>query len=243
MKEHRITYNKHCEQCGIEYQAGLMSSRFCSSRCRAANWRSERSSPAPERERQVDRLESAEQESEVSANGLSAETEFLLDFLKDRAEYWEGVYMDEREVSKEWKEKYESTATELQEQVLNQQLLNHQIEILQKAKSSGMNGLAENPLLLKLAEQFGPALAGLVTRLSDGGVNSKAKQTNLRPDESSSHYIQLPKSLPEDRRIKIIEILGDMAALNLRDLDVIVDSISKALQARRRVNTDNQSGK
>ncbi|HTF17327.1 MAG TPA: hypothetical protein VK658_04595 [Chryseolinea sp.] len=239
MNGNRVTHKKYCERCGVEFRAGLASSRFCSARCRAASWRSEKNLPVSERERQIDRLESTQQEPQTRPNKVSAETQFLMDFWEERAEYWERAYMDERKVSMEWEEKYDCTASELRDQVLNQKLLNRKIEIFEKSKPSGLNGLAENPLLMKLAEHVGPALADLVTRLGDGDVNSKAKRANLRPGESS-HYIQLPLNLPEDRRIKIIEIMRDMAALSLQDLDVMVDSILKGLQEHRRVNTDNQ---
>lgn len=235
MKEPRITYNKNCEYCGIEYQAGLPNARFCSARCRAANWRSEKSSDTIEREHQPDQIDSTEQEPEIS-EALSPGMQMLVDLLRDQCEYWENAYADERERSNEWEEKYNNTKAELHEQKLNQKLLNHKIDILQKAKPTGIDGLAENPFLLKLAEHVGPALAGLVTRLGDSKNKGSEKRPDPQANNSSFYYVQLPANLPEDRRIKIIEILRDMAALNLDDLDATIGSIFQLLKDRRGFN-------
>lgn len=94
--------------------------------------------------------------------GLSDSAQFMVQWLaKDRDRY-ETLFNSERELRKKLRDEKDKLEKEFEKYKYEQQL-----EKISNSKPSGLQGISENPLVLKLAEHAGPALGKILERLAD----------------------------------------------------------------------------
>lgn len=145
-------------------------------------------------------------------HGLSPQMQIAVDLLKQDSRRWEQLYKDEKEKRKKVTDRYETLREEMASIKVD-----HRISEIENKRPSGLEGFAENPMVLKLLDHVGPALGALMLKLGDGGApSSQLIGTDGQLDEitqtQSNEMIKWFISLPTDTRTMVYEILTELAA-------------------------------
>lgn len=140
----------------------------------------------------------------LPANADSTSAQFMLQWLaKDRDRY-ETAYNSERELRKKLRDEKDKLEKEFEKYKYEQQL-----EKISNSKPSGLQGISENPLILKLAEHAGPALGKILERLAEPGAPQLAGAEN---NAALSFAQWLATKQPETQQY-LIKMLSALAQL------------------------------
>lgn len=94
--------------------------------------------------------------------GLDANAQFIIGMISRERDRFEDLYKREREKRENiWSEKYKL------EKEYEQYKYQQQVDAIANAKPTGLSGLGENPLVMKLIDHVGPALGKLAERMVD----------------------------------------------------------------------------
>jgi hypothetical protein len=164
-------HDRECLECKKQYKAKYEHSKFCSDFCRSTFNRKAASKAATASK--LNGIDKMEKETNVPSlfpkdaagatpvfHNLPAHLAIAVDLLKNDGKRWEHAYNQEREKRKEIQAKYIEAKDELAKIKVD-----HKIESIENAKPSGLSGLAENPLVLKLMEHAGPALGAWLMKM------------------------------------------------------------------------------
>lgn len=199
--------DRECLKCGKHYKAKNSASKFCSDICRNTFNQSQKRKPnaAP--------LGSIDDKSPAFPKPVAAPTftdipahlKIGVDLLTKEAQRWEDAFKDERQKRKDLQAKFEAQREELAKLKVD-----HQIEAIQNAKPSGLNGLAENPLVLKLMDHAGPALGAWLAKMADAS-NTSMTGTDGQLDDATAKQLHDINSwfvtLEEKQREEVYKLL------------------------------------
>ena len=156
--------------------------------------------------------------------GLTPQMQIAVDLLKQDARRWEQLYKEEKEKRKKISDKYETLREELAAIKVD-----NRIAEIENKKPGGLEGLAENPLVLKLADHVGPALGALMMKLADNTPSSALLRTDGQLDEvtqtQANEMIKWFVSLPQDTRGVVYEILTEWAGA--KSIEVLNDTLQR----------------
>lgn len=166
---------KDCVQCGTSFEPKRDFALYCSKKCqnkahndKKRNFRINNGTD----DSLNDRKNGRENGLSTNHNG-HAEFSFMLKVLETDRDRFENLYNKERE-EREFLEEELSTL----EKEFAKFKAAHAIEKIANAKPSGLSGLAENPLMMKLIDHLGPAIGKFAERMSANGTPAKMVVNN-----------------------------------------------------------------
>jgi hypothetical protein len=235
-------YDHVCIVCNGGFKSSHKKSSYCSNSCRSKHNRSAKKTSlnmAPDTEAKEQQPRPLKMNGEAKGNnghngesraivgtpifhGLSPQMQIAVDLLKQDSRRWEQLYSQEKEKRKKVSDKYET----LREELATIKVDNKIAEIENK-KTGGLEGLAENPLILKLVDHVGPALGALMLKLGDSSPSSQLIGTDGQLDEITStqanEMVKWFTSLPADTRGVVYDVLTELAAS--KSIEVLNDTL------------------
>jgi predicted nucleic acid-binding Zn ribbon protein len=173
---------KDCAQCGNSFEPKRDFAIFCSKKCqnkahndKKRNFRINNGQINGTDDSLNDRKNSRENGLSTNHNG-HAEFSFMLKVLETDRDRFENLYNEECEERKILEEELSNLEKEFEKFKATQA-----IEKIANAKPSGLSGLAENPLMMKLIDHLGPAIGKFAERMSSNGTPAQMAVNNTQP--------------------------------------------------------------
>jgi hypothetical protein len=216
---------KNCAECDDEFETASHNARFCSASCKwkHENKRGKEKNMKPDQQK----LPSLQKQ---AIEGASPQASIAIDLLRQEARRWEDMYREERDSHKKDVEKFEAKCEDLTNRFENAKdelaklKVDQKIELIENAKPSGLQGLADNPLVMKLMDHVGPALGAIMMKLSDFGPPAAGQMagTDGQLDEISQGQLhdinQWFLTLPVATRAAIHEAFHSMSEVKTNEL-------------------------
>jgi hypothetical protein len=240
---------RECDHCGTSYVFRSTKSKFCSDACRnkAGNKLRKQAGnhaqkPASDKSddsymEEADVMESAPQQTRLSGNlrGLDAQSQYIIT-------HQQSIINDLKERRRSLERKLDETTTRKIE--LEKKLDRIELEqSLNISAKSGLNGLGENPMILKLLDYAGPALGAWALKTVEGGGSPASPQlTGLTPevqrqvDEISKWYA----SQPAENQALLYFILNTFAESDPEKLPALLERIQNLLKNGTATTSANQ---
>lgn len=238
-------FDHTCIHCHKPFKSAYKKSSYCSAACKSKQGRinkanslnmtptteeikvTENAKVTPLQKVRPPKLPKAASDSTVVVgtpifDGLTPQMQIAVDLLKQDARRWEQLYREEKDKRKKIADKYETLRDEVAELKVD-----HRIEAIENKKPGGLEGLAENPMILKLMDHVGPALGALMVKLVDNSPSSQLVGVDGQLDEitqtQANEMVKWFISLPEDSRKVVYEILTEWAGA--KSIEVLNDTL------------------
>lgn len=217
-----VVYRHGCETCNKEFESHRRHARFCSDKCRSINTRKRHKlngimTTTKEEQTKPPKVNGSSNGSSHGTavvatpifQGLTPQMQIAVDLLKQDARRWEEMYREEKAARKKTEDSLKEKVDELARIKVD-----HQIESIENKRPSGLQGLAESPIVAKLLDHVGPALGALMMKLTDGsgpGLIGTDGQLDELTQTQISEFNKWFAGLHPDQRGVIYEIIVSWA--------------------------------
>jgi hypothetical protein len=194
-------HKRICENpdCGKEFVTKSAAAKFCTDQCRNAAWFKNQKQQRPSIESE-DKKPAPEKSLTASfTNGsLPPQAVWIISELTRSRDLLQTQLNDEKTSRKE----FQRQKLDLERQI-EKIKFDHELEALKNAKPTGLNGLSENPFVLKVLEHVGPGLNAILMKYGQPGPDQLVAGTDGQLDgDQQNHlkqivnwYTQLPTPL------------------------------------------------
>lgn len=225
----------NCKICGKEYEKpkGYRYSYYCSGSCKLKAYRAKYPVQSlgqtpnlfPDAQPQLPNTPMVKEPAPPKAitppmpPNMSDSAAFMVNWITRDRDRFEKLYNDERDTRKKIKEAKEALEKEF-EKYKNDQAL----EKISNAKPSGLSGLSENPLVMKLIDHVGPALGKIAERFAEAGAATPATQL-AGNDQGAINFAQWLSTKQPETQQYIVKML--MALSALPDENLLIQKIAQ----------------
>lgn len=201
---------RECDECKNEYVFKSEKSRFCSDKCRnlhGVKSRKQKMNGTAAND-QIDR-DDYNQDDDHHRNDSSTKLVGSLKGLDVQSQY---IITHQRDIITDLKEKRSKLETRVENLTTQRDELQKKLDRIElenslgMAAKSGLNGISENPLVLKVLDHVGPSLGAWLSKLAEGkgsGVSQLTGMENLSQDvqrqvmEISQWYTMQPEPVQQ----------------------------------------------
>lgn len=181
-------YEHTCENpdCEKKFVTKSKSARFCSDQCRNAAWFKNKnqqkgivaSNEKPSEERSISA-------SFASVNTLPPNAIFIIKELERSRDQIQKQLDAERVSRKEHQQKRYDLEKEI-DRIKH----DHELEMIKGAKPTGLNGLAENPMIMKILDHVGPGINAMMMRFGKGSTEPLGTGTEGQLEGNQKDQLQ-----------------------------------------------------
>jgi hypothetical protein len=193
---------KHCEHCTKDFEAKRTDKRFCSASCRSkasiisrAHLGETPGSAAP--------AKPARMELDTKIPGTDVRTQYVIDSLTREVDRFEKQYNSETAESKRLRDEVAS----LKEIIVGMKT-DAKIAEIEGTKKSALEGLGENPIVLKILEHAGPAIGAMAMKLVEG--NAAPQMQGIDPSNPGVIFLQWLSQKNEAVQRSVLALLQGM---------------------------------
>lgn len=221
----RLMHKRVCENpdCKREYEAHQSNSRYCSSACRSAAWKKNKSSaPQSIDEKETKQLAPAPAQ---LLTGLTPQLQIAIDLLRKEGDRWEKSYNEERTRRK----KAEDEVLKLKEEMLKKEHASA-LQGIENAKPDMidrmLNGLSNLPA--PIVEQFAPLIGRLGNLLMPSG-SAPVEGVQGQLNEPQIQFINWINTMPPETQKNFMIAMAELSRFDEQKLNTVVGQINQFL--------------
>lgn len=211
---------RKCAHCSKDFEASRKDKKYCSDTCRSKASLTSRGLGATTIEPQKpDRLEI-----DTRVPGVDVRTQFVIDALTRDRDRWERQYdtvVAENKLQRDRIDEQKETITKME--------TDKRIADMAGPKKSTLDGLGENPMVIKLLEIAGPAIGSALQKLSDAvptpGAAPMQQVQGLDANNPAVAFMQWLSQQPESVQRSVIELL--VALTRIQDENTLMSKLGQ----------------
>lgn len=229
---YRAAHKANCKHCGKEFEAKLKRAQFCSGICRATYHRNnpgEIQDIDPVTEKKSDPIASTSLVATMP--GLPPQAQYIITHLKELNTELKDHNKDLTKQYDDLKNKNDSLRQEIDKITRD-----HELEAIRNEKPSGLQGLAENPLVQQFIPHLAPALGRIIEKLVDPGTKSEPTEmagVEIGDAEVKAQVTNIAKfyaSLDKESQHHIYTLLNAFVGASAADLKMTITKINNLLK-------------
>jgi hypothetical protein len=201
---------KQCDHCHKDFEAKRIDKRFCSTSCR-----SKASILSRAKLGEVEASPNKSQRMEIDTNipGTDVRTQYVIESQKREIDRFEKQYNNEAAESKRLRDEVAA----LKETIVGMKT-DAKIAEIEGSKKSALEGLGENPIVLKILEHAGPAIGAMAMKLVEG--NGATQMQGIDPSNPGVIFLQWLSQKNETVQRTVLALLQGMA--NIQDENMLM---------------------